>query len=301
MIRVAPSVGSTEHINSEAGVTSVNQFIVVNSNKTLTYLVGDQVNFNLDAQNGKAPYTWSYVNLPSQLNGDKSGRIIGSFNQEGYYSFSASANDGSGSNADSYFTFNVQPKSVTKSNHIFYSGSVLIEVPDRNVPVRYDLQQVEAQQLAAENAVFAAIKIVNSRQNDSAVARSALAKTTLALQFATAQENAAEVNAGKALTNKNSAAAAESKAHDLLEAVQKIVDIAKTNLGNTQDVTKNANGNLHDAEEVFEKATAALKTANNQFINAQTESAQAAQNTMASITSNLNSRNVYNLAFNTYS
>lgn len=66
-------------------------------------------------------------------------------------------------------------------------------------------------------------------------------------------------------------------------------------------MTKNAKDNLHDAEEVFEKATAALKTANNKFINAQTEAAQAAQNTKASITSNLNSRNVYNLAFNTYS
>jgi hypothetical protein len=70
------------------------------------------------------------------------------------------------------------------------------------------LQQVEKQQLAAENAVYAAIKIVNNKQNESAEARSALAKATLALQFATAQENAAEANAGKALNNKNEAAAA---------------------------------------------------------------------------------------------
>ena len=174
-------------------------------------------------------------------------------------------------------------------------------MPDRNVPVRYDLQQVEAQQLAAENAVFAAIKIVNNRQNESAAARSALAKTTLALQFATAQEDAAEANAGKALQKKNAAAAAESKAHELLEAAQKIVDLSKTSYKNSQDVTKNARDNLHDAEDVFGKATAALKTANNQFINAQTEAAQAAQNTKASITSNLNSRNVYSLAFSTYS
>lgn len=47
--------------------------------------------------------------------------------------------------------------------------------------------------------------------------------------------------------------------------------------------------------------TAALKTANNLFINAQTESSQAAQNTAASLTSNLNARNVYNLAFRAYS
>jgi hypothetical protein len=44
-----------------------------------------------------------------------------------------------------------------------------------------------------------------------------------------------------------------------------------------------------------------LKESNNKFINAQTETSQAAQNTKAAITSDLNARNVYNLAFNTYS
>lgn len=116
VIRVAPSVASTARINSEAGVTSVNQFIVVNSNKALTYLVGDKIDFSLDARNGKAPYTWNFLNLPSQLTADRNGRISGVFSQEGYYSFSASANDGSGANADSYFTFNIQPKSVAKRN-----------------------------------------------------------------------------------------------------------------------------------------------------------------------------------------
>jgi hypothetical protein len=117
VIRVAPSVSSTEHINSEAGVTSVNQFIVLNERSSLTYSAGDKINFSLQAKNGKSPYTWSYVNLPSQLVGDKDGNVSGSFDQEGYYSFSASANDNSGSNADSYFTFNVQPKGVKKSTY----------------------------------------------------------------------------------------------------------------------------------------------------------------------------------------
>lgn len=49
VIRVASSVGSTEQINSEAGVTSINQFIVVKSKSTLTYSVGDNINFSLGA------------------------------------------------------------------------------------------------------------------------------------------------------------------------------------------------------------------------------------------------------------
>lgn len=41
--------------------------------------------------------------------------------------------------------------------------------------------------------------------------------------------------------------------------------------------------------------------ANNRFINAQTETAQAAQNIKAAITTNLNARNVYKLIFDSYS
>ncbi len=84
------------------------------------------------------------------------------------------------------------------------------------MPIRYDLQQVQAQQLAAENAVFAAIRVVNDKQHEASEARSEMAKTTQALQFATAQESAANANAGKALNEKKAAAEAESKAHDIL-------------------------------------------------------------------------------------
>lgn len=113
VVRVAPSVSSTEHINTEAGVTAVNQFIVVSSSSNaLTYAVGNKINVNLQAKSGKAPYTWTYNNLPAQLVGDKDGLISGVFDQEGYYSFSASACDSAGAIADSYFTFNVQPSSA---------------------------------------------------------------------------------------------------------------------------------------------------------------------------------------------
>lgn len=39
--------------------------------------------------------------------------------------------------------------------------SNLIEVPNRNIPVQYDINQVEKQQLQATNAVYSAIKVVN--------------------------------------------------------------------------------------------------------------------------------------------
>jgi hypothetical protein len=70
------------------------------------------VNLALQAENGKNPYTWSFVNLPSGLVGDKSGKISGIFQNEGYYSFNAICNDASGQSADGYYTFNIQPSTL---------------------------------------------------------------------------------------------------------------------------------------------------------------------------------------------
>ena len=44
----------------------------------------------------------------------------------------------------------------------------MLDVPDRSVPVVYDLAQVQAQQLAAGNAVVNALKLVNAARADVA-------------------------------------------------------------------------------------------------------------------------------------
>jgi hypothetical protein len=49
----------------------------VNNASSLVYKVGNKVNVNLQAANGKTPYTWSFVNLPSGLAGDRTGKITG--------------------------------------------------------------------------------------------------------------------------------------------------------------------------------------------------------------------------------
>lgn len=93
VFRIAASISSTFATPTFAGVTSVEQFIVVSPNSTFTYKVGSNINLALSAKNGKSPYTWTFDKLPSGLNGDKNGKLIGSFSQQGYYSFSASACD----------------------------------------------------------------------------------------------------------------------------------------------------------------------------------------------------------------
>lgn len=114
VIRVANSVASTTGVNSAAGVQANAQFIVVNVNSSLVYRAGQNINLNLGADHGKAPYTWSFSNLPSGLVGDKSGKISGALSQNGYYSFNAVANDCDGQSADAYYTLNVQPATLVR-------------------------------------------------------------------------------------------------------------------------------------------------------------------------------------------
>ena len=173
----------------------------------------------------------------------------------------------------------------------------MIEVPNRNVAIRYDLRQVAAQQVASTNAVYAAIKTVADRKAEAEAASANLGKATLALEFATKQEAAAQANANEKLTTRKLAAVAENKASEVLESAAKVVALQATNVKNAIADTKRAVIDLAQAQEVLHDADIALQRANNVFINAQTETAQAAQNAKAALTLNLNARNVYNLAF----
>lgn len=77
------------------------------------------MNILFEANNGKAPYIWTYTNLPAGLIADMKGTVNGTFIQEGYYTFSATVADSAGSTADSYLTVNVQPRSSLNGRFIF--------------------------------------------------------------------------------------------------------------------------------------------------------------------------------------
>ena len=70
-----------------------------------------------------------------------------------------------------------------------------------------------------------------------------------------------------------------------------------TNVKNAIAVTKKAMHDLKHAQEKLHRADHLLQKRNKEFINAQTETAQAAQNAKAALSLNLNARNVYSLAF----
>jgi len=54
---------------------------VINPNSPLTFIVGDKIDLSLGAQNGKNPYTWTYMNLPKQITANGEGKLSGIFDQ----------------------------------------------------------------------------------------------------------------------------------------------------------------------------------------------------------------------------
>jgi len=183
---------------------------------------------------------------------------------------------------------------------LIYSASNLIEVPNRNIPVQYDIQQVERQQLQASSAVYAAIRVVNNEKKEAEAAKEFYAKTTLALNFATSQEKAAQAKVEAAAARRAKADALQTRAHDILETAHKVVRLAMTNVNNQRKNVATAKEDLEYAQKVFDTTTQRFEEANNVFINAEAQTSQAAQNAKAALTAALNAQNVYNLAFKTY-
>lgn len=79
------------------------------------------------------------------------------------------------------------------------------------------------------------------------------------------------------------------------------MSLSKTVLANARAATLSAQDYLDQKQNGLNNASAALKAANQNFINAQTESSIAAQNTLAALTANVNARNVLNLTFIAFS
>lgn len=101
---------------SNAQSQAVVNLIIQAAADTWIYRSGDKISIQLNSQNGVSPITWNYKNLPAGLSGDNSGLISGTISKDGSYSFSASCGDAKGQNAQSFYTLNVQPGTLIKSN-----------------------------------------------------------------------------------------------------------------------------------------------------------------------------------------
>ena len=108
----SPNTAASKEQNKD-----VVELIVTTALNSWIYRVNDQINVQLSSEGGKAPITWTYRNLPEGLLGDATGKIYGTVKEAGLYSFSANCGDSIGQKASSYYTLNVQPGTLIKSNY----------------------------------------------------------------------------------------------------------------------------------------------------------------------------------------
>ena len=113
-VTMSPNTARSAQQNEE-----VVELIVTTALNSWIYRVNDQINVQLGSQGGKAPITWNYINLPHGLYGDIHGNIRGSVKEAGLYSFSAECGDSAGQKASSYYTLNIQPGTLIRSNFLF--------------------------------------------------------------------------------------------------------------------------------------------------------------------------------------
>jgi hypothetical protein len=122
------------------------------------------------------------------------------------------------------------------------------------VPVVYDLSQVESQQIAADKAVTNAAAVVSSAKAAAQVSQAAQAKTQLALNLATKQEESAENTVIAAQKLYDQSVEVSHRAQANLNTAKNILSIAQTAYNNAVDNLKAAQAALAEAQKAFNAA-----------------------------------------------
>lgn len=192
-------------------------------------------------------------------------------------------------------TSNQQPPSQV---HIkLFIVSKLIDVPNRNAPLVYNATQVLNQQIAANNAVFAALKVVTEKNATVQAQKINYAKAQICLENATAAEAKAEADLAAAQSASNGLQDAVNKALSILNFAKNNLALAQTVLNNANDNVATAQKNLADAQAAFDAATAAFKRASDALDAANVALTNAKNALIAAQKAQKDAQNAYNIAF----
>lgn len=273
MIRITPSLQSDSTFESAVITQSVRTTggIVINYPTTLVYQVGTNIEFQLVAENGKAPLLWRYNNLPSGIRGDQTGLIRGTFVEPGYYSFSASCSDSLGVTAEAFLTWNIQPRTLVRS-------SQLVDVRSQPVPLQYDIKQVEKEQITANEELFKALEIVDQRKKVVAERKQVFAVQTLRVNNAQASLDAATKAFNIAVADRDNAQDNYRLADNALKAAQQNLALAQTEQGNANQNLINARNNVANAQKRFAQTQIDLTAAEDRLVQAQDNMRKAQEN-----------------------
>lgn len=186
ILKVQPDYRNTDSIVS-ATQTAVG--LVIEYPGNLIFRVGESIRIPFTVKTSAGSLVWVFRGLPTGIQGSSNDGIIqGSVTEAGYYNLQVECADKEGKSGQAFITINVQPKVTLTTTH-------LVDVQSKSTVVSthstYDA--IEAEQVAADNELFKALDIVDTRKKIVADAKQKTAVATVKLNNAQASFNAADV------------------------------------------------------------------------------------------------------------
>jgi hypothetical protein len=136
--------------------------VVASSDSTVTSK-GASFSYKFNHENAVGSPVFAFLNLPDGLRGDsKTGTISGAFTVPGIYTLGCETADQAGNTAEGFVTIVVGDGSVKGSSAVAQVSSLNKVTVSNQVPFVYDILAVQAQQIEADKALFAALSAVNS-------------------------------------------------------------------------------------------------------------------------------------------
>lgn len=242
-------------------VTRIGLFIEYPEN--LIFKAGQAVKIPFVAKNGVGKLVWSFIGLPSGIKGSAlEGAIGGSVQNPGYYNFQVECGDSEGRSAQAFVTINIQPKASLTSNFLFnLLASNVVQVSRTSIASTSfaSFDKIEAEQVSADNELFKALDIVDTRKKVVNDAKQKVATSTLRVTNAQSSFDAADAVWKKATADREIAQTLFVRAQIALDAAQKNLQLALTEQSQSSRTLATARKNLEEAQQRF---NAAQKTVN---------------------------------------
>lgn len=118
-------------------------------------------------------------------------------------------------------TWNIQPKTLVRS-------SQLVDVQSQHVELQYDINQVEKEQIAADDELFKALDIVGQKKSDVEAKKQVVAVATVKVNNAQASVDAATKAYNIAVSDRDNAQDNYRLAESALKDAQQNLQLAQT-------------------------------------------------------------------------
>ena len=240
--------------------------LVIEYPENLIFRVDQAVRIPFVAKNSVGRLVWSFIGLPTGIKGSTlDGSIDGTIQNAGYYNFQVECADGEGKSAQAFVTINVQPKTSLTSNFfiIIILASKVVQVSSNSFSSSSlaTFEKIEAEQVAADNQLFKALDVVDTRKKVVADIKQHVATATLRLTNAQLSFDAADAAWKKATADREIAQTLFVRAQIALDAAQKNLQLALTEQGRSAKTLADARKNLEEAQRRFNAAQKTLSDA----------------------------------------